>query len=493
MRLDRAIASAVAVALTVLVLGSGVPPAGADTALVNYTCDLPDGATGTLAGQIPDTVAIDDMEVTVADTPDPVVRGQNLHLDLDVPFPDFTGQLPDLPIGGYGYFYIRQIDITQPLPTGLNFATLTATLTPSPNWATVTREFGNLKIHIQSAVPGSRIRVNADATPPTIEIEQSAGVWVPLDFIPSVDVDAIVNGASGSTIDWKPPTLNAVVKYNKSIPILITVNWNDVNTPCTPNDPNQVIVSTLVATPSMTATLSRTEASVNVGQTIHYSVAVQNTGDVALSGISVAVPNATCDAPPSSIAVGATANVGCTHTTTAGDVGTYTRSASVDTAETAGTTTNSVSTTVSPRHVADAAIGSAAAGPFSGNGTYSGTVTPGQTVKGNVARGASRSYYVQVGNDGDATDSITVHGVDSGAAGYKVTYFDAAGTNITTAVKAGTYVVPALAAGATATLRVKIKATNTSVRGSSHNADVTVSPTTAPSATDTVRAKAKRT
>ena len=591
MRAVRIVASAVTV-LAVLLSG-GLVSAGADTAVVSYLCDLPAGATGSLAGQIPDTIT-DDFAVTVADSPDPVVQGRTVHLDLDVPFPDIAGQLPDLPIGGYGYFYIRNVDIWQPLPAGINFASVQATLTPAPNWATVTREFGNLKIHIQSAVPGSYIRVNADATPPTIEIEQSPGQWVPFNVIPSVDLDATVNGARGSTIDWHPPTLNAVVKYSKSVPFLINVNWNDANTPCTPVDPNQVIVSTRVASPAMSATLSRTEASVLVGETIHYSVAVQNTGDVALTGVTVAVPAATCDAPPASIAVGATANVACTHTATAADLGTYTRTANVDTAETAAattnsvsttvsrpsmsatlsrteasvlvgqaihysvavqntggvaltgvtvavpaatcdappasiavgatanvacthtataadlgtytrtanvdtaetaaTTTNSVSTTVSPRRVADALVATAAAGPFTGDGIYGATVTPTQTLKTTIARGATRTFFVRAGNDGDATDSLTVRGVDTGAAGYRVRYFDdATGVNITTAVNAGTYVVADVAPGATVTLRVKVKATTASALRSSHVADVSVASVADPASVDTVRARVKRT
>src|SRR5690606_25643851 len=105
----------------------------------------------------------------------------------------------------------------------------------------------------------SYIRVNADATPPTIEIEVTPGNWQALDFIPSVDVDATVNGARGSTINWRAPTLNAVVKYSKSIFLVIDINWNDANVPCIPDDPNQVIVSTLIASPALSATLSRAE------------------------------------------------------------------------------------------------------------------------------------------------------------------------------------------------------------------------------------------
>lgn len=484
----RVVASAIGL-VGVLALG-GLAPAHADTTGVSYTCDLPGGATGPLAAQIPDTIT-DTFDVTVQDTPDPVLQGGTTHLDLDVPFPDITSSLPEVPID-YGYFYIKRVDIWQPLPGGINWNTLTATLSPSPNWATVSREGGNLKVRIESAVPGSYIRVNADATPPTIEIEQSAGNWVALDFIPSVDVDATVNGARGSTIDWRAPTLNAVVKYQKNV-ILINVNWNDANVPCTPDDPNQVIVSTLIATPSMSASLSRTEASVEVGETVHYDVALQNTGNAPLTGVTTAIAGATCATPPASVDVGATAHVACTRTATVADLGTLTRTATVDTAETSATTTNAVSTTVTPRRAADAAIGTAAVGPFAVDGTYAPTVTPAQTVKGSVASGATRTYHVQIGNDGDATDSFRVRGVESGAAGYKVTYLDAAGANITSAVVAGTYTTAPLAPGATTTVRVKIKAKATSARGSGHNADVTVTSVADPTAVDTVRAKAKRT
>ncbi|MBL8778994.1 MAG: hypothetical protein JNK12_23920 [Acidimicrobiales bacterium] len=485
----RAVATTIGL-VGVLALG-GLAPAGADTTAVSYTCDLPAGATGVLAAQIPDTIT-DSFDVTVVDSPDPVLQGGTTHLDLDVPFPDITTSLPDVGIS-YGFFYIKRVDIWQPLPAGINWNTVTATLSPSPNWATVAREGGNLKVRIESAVPGSYIRVNADATPPTIEIEVTSGNWQPLDFVPSVDVDAVVTGARGNSINWKAPTLNAVVKYQRNVFGLIDVNWNDANTPCIPDDPNQVIVSTLIASPAMTATLSRTEATVKVGETIHYDVAVANTGDIGLTGVTATIPGATCATPPSSVAVGETAHVACTRIATVADIGSFTRTASVDTAETTGTTTNAVSTTVNPRRAADAEVGTALAGPFAVNGTYSPAVTPAQTAKANVARGAARNFYVRIGNDGDATDSLTVRGVDSGAAGYKVSYFDAVGTNITAAVKAGTYVVPDLAPGATTTLRVKVKATTTSVRGSGHNADVRVTSSNDAGATDVVRAKVKRT
>ena len=51
--------------------------------------------TGLAAGLIPDTVPLDN-DITINDTPDPVAPGGTVHYDLDVPFPDLTGDLPAL-------------------------------------------------------------------------------------------------------------------------------------------------------------------------------------------------------------------------------------------------------------------------------------------------------------------------------------------------------------------------------------------------------------
>ena len=76
---------------------------------MTYLCDLPGGATGALAGQIPDTIA-SDFDVTIQDTPDPVLQGGTTHLDLDVPFPDFTSSLPAATAGPDLRLLLHQAD-----------------------------------------------------------------------------------------------------------------------------------------------------------------------------------------------------------------------------------------------------------------------------------------------------------------------------------------------------------------------------------------------
>ncbi len=329
---------------------TGSQAASADTTPVAFTCDLPAAQGGVAAGLIPDTVPLNN-DVTINDTPDPVAPGGSVHYDLDVPFPDLTGDLPDL---GFplGYFYVRSIDITQPIPAGLDLNSVTASLSPDPSWASVSRVGSNLVIHIQSAYPtvndtNGRIRINADVTPTTVEVQETNGTWVPINFVPSVDIDATVTGAPGSTIDWKAPSILAKVFYKKFIIIVININWNDVNTPCTPDNPNQTVVSTLVGSPGLSVSTSADETSVVAGQPIHLHVTATNTGNMALTGVTVSDPNAPgCAGSPGTLAVGASVTIDCTVTTSAANIPTFSNSASADSNETAPASSNTVNVTI---------------------------------------------------------------------------------------------------------------------------------------------------
>jgi len=351
--MKRTICGVLAVVLGVAtVVISGAGPAAADTTPVAFTCDLPAAQGGVAAGLIPDTVPLDN-DITIDDAPDPVAPGGSVHYDLDVPFPDLTGDLPDL---GFplGYFYLRSITITQPIPAGLDLNSVNVSLSPDPSWASVSRQGSNLVITVQSAYPtvndtNGRIRVNADVTPTTIEVQEANGTWVPVDFIPSVDVDATVNGAAGSTIDWKPPSILAKVFYKKFIFIVININWNDVNTPCTPDNPNQTVVSTLVGSPALSVTTSADETSVVAGEDIHLHVTATNTGNMPLTGVTITDPNAPgCAGAPGNLAVGAQVTIDCTVTTTEDDVPTFSNTATADSNETAPVNSNTVDVTVNP-------------------------------------------------------------------------------------------------------------------------------------------------
>ena len=404
--MKRTICGVLAVVLgAATIVISGASPGAADTTPVPFTCDLPAAQGGLAAGLIPDTVALDN-DLTIDDSPDPVAPGGTVHYDLDVPFPDLTGDLPDVGFA-LGYFYLRSIDITQPIPAGLDLNSVQATLSPDPSWASVSRQGSNLVIHVQSAYPtvndtNGRIRINADVTPTTIEVQETNGTWVPIDFIPSVDIDATVTGAAGSTIDWRPPSINAKVFYKKFIIFVINIDWNDVNTPCTPDDPNQTVVSTLVGSPALSVTTSADETSVVAGDDIHLHVTVTNTGNMDLTGVTVTDPNAPgCAGTPGNLAVGAQVTLDCTVTTTVGDVPTFSNTATADSNETAPVGSNTVDVTVTapgPSGIAgtvtEAGTGTplpgawvaalrtsdfsvAAGAPADGSGNYSAEVPPG--------------------------------------------------------------------------------------------------------------------
>ncbi len=147
--------------------------------------------------------------------------------------------------------------------------------------------------------------------------------------------------------------------------------------------------------------------------------------------------------------------------------------------------------TCGPAPRPDAAIGTATTGPFKGNDVYSASATTTQTKSATVARGATRTFHVQVGNDAPFTDSLTVKGVSAGAAGYTVTYFRGS-TNITAAVQAGTYELAEVPPGGSVLLKVKIKAGTTTARGSTRTATVTVRSSAATSVKDAVQARATR-
>lgn len=83
------------------------------------------------------------------------------------------------------------------------------------------------------------------------------------------------------------------------------------------------------------------------GAVIHYHVRVTNTGNVPLTGVTVAdakVP--ACAGALADIAVGANRVVGCNYTSTPSDIGLYANTASVDTNETDAVTSNTATVNV---------------------------------------------------------------------------------------------------------------------------------------------------
>lgn len=152
---------------------------------------------------------------------------------------------------------------------------------------------------------------------------------------------------------------------------------------------------------------------------------------------------------------------------------------------------NVTCTFVDAKRRPDAMVATASGGPWFADNAYATSVTPGQTRTASVARGATRTFYVRLQNDGGATDSLKLKGVTSGSAGYTVKY--KLGTqNVTSAVAAGTWTTVPLAPGAFVVLKVKVTATTAAVAGSARNVDLTARSVAATTVKDVVRARATR-
>ncbi len=349
------IAAVAAVATAVLVTaapGAGAAPRARDDAQASFTinCDRPDtgitaGLFANLNNEIPDPI-VSNSNFHVVDT-DPAISGRPTHVELLMPFPEMSFPPNDLGVS-YGTFYVKTLDITIPIPAGLDPATANPVESPDRNYVTATRSGSNIVVHVQSPVTGSRVRINTEVASPVAEVETSAGVWVPV-AMPTIGLDPTVTAAPGATITWNPPTSsNLVVKWNRDFGFLIgTVNWNDLPMPCVPADPAVTVATTTVARPGLAVSTRADETGVVAGSPIHFHVTASNTGDVPLTGVTVTDARAPgCAGSPGTLAVGARVTYDCVVTTTVADVPSVTNTATADSNETAAVTSTPVQVTV---------------------------------------------------------------------------------------------------------------------------------------------------
>jgi len=112
----------------------------------------------------------------------------------------------------------------------------------------------------------------------------------------------------------------------------------------------------------------------------------------------------------------------------------------------------------------------------------------GQSKGGDAKHGKTKTFYVSVQNDGNATDTIALKGSTS-SKGFIVTYY--VGTkDVTKQLVRGTYQFQNLAAGGTAkSIRVVVKVKSTAKIGSVQNLKMTM--TSGVSAIDVVKAKVR--
>ncbi len=116
-----------------------------------------------------------------------------------------------------------------------------------------------------------------------------------------------------------------------------------------PGEMGDSLPAVALFTPAPAATISKNadEGTVVAGAVIHYHVRVTNTGNVPLTGVTVADAKApACAGALADIAVGANRVVGCNYTSTPSDIGLYANTASVDTNETDAVTSNTATVNV---------------------------------------------------------------------------------------------------------------------------------------------------
>lgn len=111
---------------------------------------------------------------------------------------------------------------------------------------------------------------------------------------------------------------------------------------------NQVDVAVTAESFGLTATLSVDQASIVAGEDLDYHIALENTGNRTLTGLSITDADAPdCAGPVPDLAAGAESTIDCTYTTVSpGDVGSYTNSATVASNELPDVVTNQVASTV---------------------------------------------------------------------------------------------------------------------------------------------------
>ncbi|MEL7207661.1 MAG: S-layer homology domain-containing protein, partial [Actinomycetota bacterium] len=261
-----------------------VRPADAE-APVEYQCDNPLGG---------DPI-VSTIDVGIVDDVDPADVGETVTWSLAIEQPTLDSLPFDVTVNWLRVTVARpanldQVDLLLSDPPGL-------TANPATNLATETITPSILQFEVPN--DGRKIVAKTDGS---LVFPGSGGAPV---VLPEVAMSAVPTAAAaGTTIDWLAPDIT----LNGTLIFPITVD-------CTPTSPT-VLISTAVnaATPRVDVDQAPHAASVLADADLPYSLDVENTGNVPLTGVSLAVAGAPgCDRPAlGTIAPGAKAVVACT-------------------------------------------------------------------------------------------------------------------------------------------------------------------------------------
>jgi hypothetical protein len=137
-----------------------------------------------------------------------------------------------------------------------------------------------------------------------------------------------------------------------------------------------------------------------------------------------------------------------------------------------------------PQFRPDAQVRISGAAAYTGNNIYNATAT-GQQVNATNARSTTRTFQINLQNDGSATSGFVVRGPGN-STGFTVAYFNGT-TNVTTAVVNGTYRLTGVAPGAARVIQQRVTVGSAAAIGSTKNSLVTATSTGSSASVDAVR------
>lgn len=248
-----------------------------------------------------------------------------------------------------------------------------------------------------------------------------------------------------------------------------------------------------VAAPAISVSLAADTNRVLAGGRVRYTATITNTGQWPLRSVGLTAGGTGCSAPATTLAARATTTVTCSTTTQAADSPRLRRSLTVGAtalfSTSVGATSNTVTTSVTPRVRRPDAQVRIRGAAFAGNDVYN-TSARRQTRSSKVARNKKAVFTVRVQNDGTVPGTIRIRGT-RGTRDFRVDYLRGK-TSITRQVVAGTYRVKDLRPGARRDITLVITPKARADKGDRITTRVTLTARDTVTRTDVVAATVRR-